>query len=47
MTKYSNQELKTTLLNTLAVQGIKVHELDLTKKWDLQTKVLRGFKIKG
>lgn len=32
MAKYSNQELKTTLLNTLAVQGIKVHELDLKKK---------------
>lgn len=29
MVKYSNQELKTTLLNTLAVQDIKVRELDL------------------
>lgn len=32
MAKYSKQELKTTLLNTLAVQGIKVHKLDLKKK---------------
>lgn len=32
MAKYSKQELKTTLLNTLAVQGIKVHGLDLKKK---------------
>lgn len=32
MAKYSKQELKTTLSNTLAVQGIKVHGLDLKKK---------------